>query len=160
MRLGVVSDSHGHVELTRPAIRMLASLEVDRVLHCGDIGSAAVVEMFSAWPTDFVFGNCDDNRAELTAAIAAAGQSCHGVFGGLEIAGKRIALLHSDDRQRFQEALYSGEWDLVCYGHTHVAAIEKFGTTLAVNPGALFRAQPHSLAIVELAAMQATIVPL
>ena len=26
MRLGVVSDSHGHVDCTRPAIRMLESL--------------------------------------------------------------------------------------------------------------------------------------
>ena len=47
MRLGVVSDSHGHVDCTRPAIRMLESLQVDRVLHCGDIGSAAVVEPVS-----------------------------------------------------------------------------------------------------------------
>jgi putative phosphoesterase len=113
MRLGVVSDSHGHVECTRPAIRMLESLQVDRVLHCGDIGSAAVVEMFAAWPTDFVFGNCDERRAELATAIEAAGQTCHGAFGELEIAGKRIALIHSDDRRRFQQTIQSGDFDLV-----------------------------------------------
>ena len=160
MRLGIVSDSHGHAELTRPAIRMLESLEVDQVLHCGDIGSAAVVELFAAWPTHFVFGNCDGNRQELADAIAAAGQTCHGEFGDLTLDGKRIALLHSHDGGRFRQALHSGEWDLVCYGHTHVAAIERFGDTLAVNPGALYRAHPHSLAVVELPALQATIVPL
>jgi putative phosphoesterase len=160
MRLGVVSDSHGHVELTRPAIRMLESLEVDRVLHCGDIGSAAVVELFAAWPTHFVFGNCDGDRHELAAAIAVAGQACHGDFGELEFEGKRIALLHSHDARRFHQALHDGKWDLVCYGHTHVAAVELFGDTLSVNPGALYRANPHSLAIVDLPAMQATIVPL
>ena len=105
MRLGIVSDSHGHVELTRPAIRMLDSLDVERVLHCGDIGSAAVVEMFAQWPTDFVFGNCDYNHADLGQAIETAGQTCHGVFGALEIAGRRIALLHSDDRRQFDRAL-------------------------------------------------------
>jgi putative phosphoesterase len=160
MRLGVVSDSHGHVELTRPAIRMLQSLGVEQVLHCGDIGSAEVVELFAAWPTHFVFGNCDGNRRELELAIAAAGQTCHGEFGDLTLAGKRIALLHSHDGRRFRQALHSGEWDLVCYGHTHMAAIERFGDTLALNPGALYRAQPHSLAVVELPAVQATIVPL
>lgn len=160
MRIGVVSDSHGHVELTRPAIRMLESLEVELVLHCGDIGSAAVVELFAAWPTHFVFGNCDAHRPGLAAAIQAAGQTCHGEFGALEIEGKRIAMIHSDDRRQFHDALNSGQWDLVCYGHTHIAAIERHGRTLALNPGALYRATPHSLAIVELPSLQATIVPL
>ena len=160
MRLGIVSDSHGHVDLTRPAVRMLESLEVERVLHCGDIGSAAVVEMFAPWPTDFVFGNCDFNHADLRTAIEAAGQTCHGAFGGLEIAGCRVALLHSDDAKLFQRVTHSGEWDLICYGHTHVAKIETFGNTLVVNPGAIYRANPHSLAVVELPERSATIVAL
>jgi uncharacterized protein len=160
MRLGVVSDSHGHVELVRPAIRMLESLEVDVVLHCGDIGTAAVVELFAAWPTHFVFGNCDADRAGLARAIEAAGQTCHGEFGELELEGKRITLLHSDDRRRFRDALSSDQWDLVCYGHTHVALVEKYGRTLALNPGALYRANPHSLAIVDLPAVEATIITL
>jgi putative phosphoesterase len=160
MRLGIVSDSHGHVELTRPAIRMLEALEVERVLHCGDIGSAAVVELFAPWPTDFVFGNCDGNRAELAAAIEAAGQTCHGEFGALEIAGRRIALLHSHDGARFREAVHGGAYDLVCYGHTHVATIDRHGSTLALNPGALYRANPHSFAIIDLPELAATIIPL
>jgi uncharacterized protein len=160
MRLGVVSDSHGHVELVRPALRMLESLDVDVVLHCGDVGSAAVVNLFKTWPTHFVFGNCDGDRPGLAAAIEAAGQTCHGEFGELEFDGKRIALLHSDDHRRFKQALSSGEWDLVCYGHTHVAAIERFGRTLALNPGALYRANPHSFAFVDLPAVEATFVTL
>lgn len=160
MRLGIVSDSHGHVELTRPAVRMLESLDVQRVLHCGDIGSVAVVEMFAPWPTDFVFGNCDHDHVALLAAIEAAGQTCHGAFGALEIEGRRIALLHSDDRRRFQEAVHNGEWDLICYGHSHVAAIEQHGPTLVVNPGALYRANPHSLAVIELPELLPTIVTL
>jgi putative phosphoesterase len=139
---------------------MLASLEVDSVLHCVDIGTAAVVEHFKPWPTDFVFGNCDTDPPGLAEAIEKAGQTCHGEFGALEIAGKRIALIHSDDRRRFQQALHGGEYALVCFGHTHVAAMERIGGTLALNPGALYRANPHSLAIVELPDMRATIVPL
>lgn len=160
MRLAVVSDSHGHVELTRPAVRMLESLEVDRVLHCGDIGTAEVVELFAPWPTDFVFGNCDSNQGQLAQAIAAAGQTCHGMFGELEIEGKRIALLHSHDRSKFQEVTQDGTWDLVCYGHTHQAEFHQQGPTLILNPGAIYRADPHSIAIVELPAMEATIIEL
>ncbi len=160
MRLGIVSDSHGHLEHTLPAVRMLESLDVQRVLHCGDIGTDEVVELFAPWPTDFVFGNCDYHREELETAIAATGQTCHGVFGELEIEGKRIALLHSDDRHKFREVIHSGEWDLVCYGHTHVSAIDRQGSTLIVNPGAMYRADPPSIAVVELPSLEATIVEL
>ena len=71
MRLGIISDTHGHVELTCPAVRMLESLEVETVLHCGDIGSIEVVELFAAWPTHFVFGNCDYDTEKFAAAILA-----------------------------------------------------------------------------------------
>jgi hypothetical protein len=159
-RVGIISDTHGHVDQTRPAVRMLESLDVEAVLHCGDVGSADVVEMFSAWPTHFVFGNCDWNPQELQAAIERAGQTCHGQFGDLEIDGVRIALIHSHDRRRFRECIDSGQWPVVCYGHTHVAAVERRGEVLLVNPGAVYRAHPHSVAVLELPACDATIVEL
>ncbi len=160
MRLGIISDTHGHVELTRPAVRMLESLEVDSVLHCGDIGSMAVVELFAAWPTHFVFGNCDERLDAFAAAIRAAGQTCHCLFGDLELEGVRIALLHSHERRRFRDAIESGDYRLICYGHTHVAAIDTHGDTLVVNPGAIYRADPHSIAVVELPSVDATIIEL
>lgn len=158
MRIAVLSDTHGSVEQTRKAIRMLESLEVETVLHCGDIGSTDIVEMFAAWPTHFVFGNCDYDHAELRRAIEATGQTCHGLFGELELAGVPIALLHSHERTRFRETIESGKYQLVCYGHTHVAATDRHGETLVLNPGALYRADPHSIAIVELPAVEAMLV--
>jgi putative phosphoesterase len=137
---------------------MLESLEVDAVLHCGDIGSMDVVELFAAWPTHFVFGNCDENTGAFATAIRKAVQTCHGFFGDLELAGVRIALLHSDDRRKFREAIDSGKYRLVCYGHAHVAAIDKHGDTVVLNPGAIFRANPHSIAVVELPSVDATII--
>jgi putative phosphoesterase len=160
MRLGIISDTHGKVDLTRLAVRMLESLEVHTVLHCGDVGSLAVVELFAAWPTHFVFGNCDYDHAEFAAGIKQAGQTCHGLFGDLEFEGVRVALLHSHERRRFREAIESGDYRLVCYGHTHIAAVDHHGETVVLNPGAIYRATPHSIAIVDLPAVQATIVEL
>lgn len=159
-RVGIISDTHGHAELTRPAVRMLKSLEVEVVLHCGDIGSVEVVELFADWPTHFVFGNCDWDQQELEYAIERAGQTCHGQFGDLELDGVRIALVHSHDRRRFRQCIDSGDWQVVCYGHTHVAVVERRGDTLLVNPGAIYRANPHSVAVLELPECQATIVKL
>jgi uncharacterized protein len=160
VRIGVISDTHGHVELTRPAVRMFESLNVEAVLHCGDIGSPEVVRLFGDWPTHFVFGNCDENRTELAEAIAAAGQTCHAEFGDLQLGGVRVALLHSHDRRRFREVCDGGQYRLVCYGHTHVAAIDHHGETMILNPGAIYRANPHSIAIVDLPETKATIINL
>jgi len=160
MRVGIISDTHGHVNFARPAVQMFESLDVQRVLHCGDIGSAEIVEMFSPWPTDFVFGNCDTDRKVLRMAIERAGQTCHDEFGDLEIEGVRVALIHSHDRRRFAATAGSGRYQVVCYGHTHSAAIERRGDTLLVNPGATYRGNPHSVAMLELPESSATIVTL
>lgn len=156
MRIGVVSDTHGHVGSTTAAVELLEERDVSVVLHCGDLGSAAIVPLFAQWPTHFVFGNVDHDEGFLAQAIQQCGQACHGRFGSLELAGRKIAWLHSDDHDLFEETIDSSDWDLVCYGHTHVAEQHQAGRTLVLNPGALFRATPRTIAVVDLASMQAT----
>ncbi len=160
MRIGVISDTHGHLVNTQAAVRMLESLEVERVLHCGDICSPKIPQLLAAWPAHFVFGNCDHGAelADLRTAIASAGLTCHERFGALVLAGRKIALLHSDDARLFREVKSSGQYDLVCYGHTHEAEQHHERKTLVLNPGALYRATPHSIAMVDLQTMEATIV--
>lgn len=149
MLIGVVSDTHGRAEYARDAARMLETFAVEAVLHCGDVGSAEVVQVFAAWPTYYVFGNVDEPHL-LRPAIVAAGGRCCEQFGELEWAGVKIALLHGHDERRLAEACRSGAYGLVCHGHTHAARQTRIGETLVLNPGALYRAVPHTLAIVEL----------
>jgi putative phosphoesterase len=139
---------------------MLESLHVDHVLHCGDIGSCEIVPLFSAWPTHFVFGNVDYDRVTLTQAIKVVGQTCYDQFGSLRMEECDIAFLHGDDSRRLDQAIRDGRWQLVCHGHTHVARCERIGKTLVLNPGAVYRANPHSIAVVEFPALRATIVSL
>jgi putative phosphoesterase len=148
--LGIVSDTHGDIVRTRAAVQMLDSLGVAAVLHCGDIGTAEIVPLFAAWPTHFVFGNCDHDRQTLARAIEKAGQTCHGAFGQLGIEGLRIAFLHGDNAELLEETIAGGDWSLVCHGHTHVVRQEQRGNTLVLNPGAVHRANPHTIAMIEL----------
>lgn len=150
MLLGVVSDTHGHVPLTRDAIQMLTAMEVDQVIHCGDIGSPEIVELFAPWPTHFVLGNVDHAEQRYRDAIEAAGQTFCGRFGTLELEGRKIAFLHGNDTRRLAAEIQSGRWDLVCSGHTHIASQETCGATITLNPGAIYRANPHSVAVVQL----------
>ena len=77
-----------------------------------------------------------------------------------ELDGIRIALLHSHDRRLFRQTVDSGLYRLVCYGHSHVAAIDQRGDTVVLNPGAIYRANPHSIAIADLPHIHATIINL
>lgn len=157
MRIGILSDTHGHLPRTRLAVERLASLEVDLVLHCGDIGSPAVIGLLASWPTHLVFGNADDPQP-LREAIAQAGQTYHERLGRLELQGKRIAFLHGDDHRLLRETIDSGHWDLVCCGHTHLAGIAERNHTLVVNPGALYRTARPSVAVVDLPSLAAHII--
>ena len=160
MRIGVVSDTHGHVLNALAAVRMLEELDVEVLLHCGDIGTPEIPALFKAWPTHYVFGNCDYQEEELRQAIQAVpGHICHERFGEIVLGDRKIALIHSDDRWTFLETARSNKFDLVCYGHTHVALEERVGKTLVLNPGALYRANPHSFAVVDLEALAAEILP-
>jgi putative phosphoesterase len=156
MIIGIVSDTHGHVEFTRAAVRMLETYEAQLVIHCGDIGSVEIVAWFQRWPTHFVFGNVDTQPQRLRQAMGAAGQTCHERFGTLELDGRKIAFLHGVDGPLLQKTIKSGQYDLVCYGHTHVAEQHRVGNTLVVNPGALYRADPRSLAIGRLPQIEIT----
>ena len=156
MRIGVLSDTHGHVPNTLDAVRILESLEVKQLIHCGDIGSPQIVHLLSDWPTHYVLGNVDHDQQALQQAMDDVGHRFHGRFGELSIAGKKVAFLHGDDVRRLRETSASQEWDLVCCGHTHVANQEIKGRTLVLNPGAVFRAIQHSLAIVDLPSREVT----
>jgi uncharacterized protein len=160
MLIGVVSDTHGDIPRTRAAIQMFDSLGVAVVLHCGDIGTPEVVSLFAPWPTHFVFGNCDHDRKTLARAIEKAGQSCHGEFGVLQLDGVRIAFLHGHDGELLQESIAGDRWDLVCHGHTHLVRQERRGNTLVLNPGAVHRANPHTIATVQLPERMVNVVPI
>jgi putative phosphoesterase len=157
MRLGIVSDTHGHVPYAADGARMLEAMDVAAVLHCGDVGSREIVRLFSKWPAHFVAGNVDHGPT-IRDAAAECGSTYHGAFGTVEIGGVRIALLHGDDSRRLAEAIGGGEFALVCHGHTHVAGRRLEGSTVVLNPGALYRATPHTVAIVELPSLETEII--
>ena len=159
MKLGIISDTHGHLPNAQAAVRMLESLEVDEILHCGDIGSAEVANLFAAWPLHFVLGNCDSDAVDLRRGLISPQHQCHGRFADLTLGGKRIALLHSDDAKLFHKVIQSETYDLVCYGHSHIAEQHLVGKTLVLNPGALFRAARYTIAQYDCDTSEAVIVP-
>lgn len=150
MRIGVVSDTHNRYATVEDALAKLRECDVEMLLHCGDIEDADTVRLFEGFTTHFVWGNCDSDRDALRLAMQDTGATLHEPFGNLEIAGCRLAWVHSDDKRLFQDLERSDHFDFLFYGHTHQAEQHRTGRTLVVNPGALQRARVKSFVIVDL----------
>jgi uncharacterized protein len=150
MRIGVISDTHDRRELAAEAVRLLGEHKVELILHCGDIETADTIQAFRAVPTHFVYGNWDKDRVGLGATIKAIGGVSYDSFGALELAGKRVAWLHSHERNKLFELEHCGYFDYIFYGHTHVREQHRTGKTLVANPGALFRANPKTCIVLDL----------
>src|SRR5262245_11697080 len=124
MKIGLISDTHG---LLRP--EAVAALDgVELILHAGDVGGDAVLAgLRRLAPVHAVWGNADD-RAQpgLEAAI------------DLETDGVRIHVSHGHELGRPTPATLLSRYDadVIVYGHTHKALIERHGRRLVVNPGA------------------------
>src|SRR5262245_6685576 len=118
MRIAILSDTHGREPAVRWALAQIAERDAELILHCGDIDDDATVRLFPAH-THFVYGNCDSlHQREIREAVAEIGATLHDGWGYLELAGKKIAFLHGDDRRQMQELTNADAFDFVFYGHT------------------------------------------
>jgi uncharacterized protein len=150
MKIGVVSDTHSRHATVSQVLAELQARGVTTVIHCGDIEDPETVLLFRGLTTHFVFGNCDGDKTGLRTAMAEVGATLHENFGHVEIAGRKIAFLHSDDKRMFHDVEYSGAYDFLFYGHTHQPKEHLTGPTRVINPGALHRARPKQFIVLDL----------
>ncbi|HEY7115961.1 MAG TPA: metallophosphoesterase [Tepidisphaeraceae bacterium] len=149
MLIGILSDTHDRYEIMGAAVRALQERGAAYFVHCGDVCSPRLLDHLAGLPSAFVWGNCDWDRAALQRYAESIQVPCHGAFGDLELDGKRIALLHGDDKVRFDQVLKAQAHDYLFHGHTHVRRDERVGKTRIINPGALFRASEKTVAILD-----------
>jgi len=158
MKIGVISDTHGDIRATLQAVRILHSFHTTEIIHCGDVG-LDIVPYLKDLQTHFVSGNMDDSDL-LRKALKGSEHTFHDQFGTLEIEGLRVAFLHGHDVKLLHQTIHSGQWDLVCHGHTHSFSRSVEGRTVVLNPGALSHTIRPSLAVVDLPSLEVTEIPL
>ena len=149
MLLGILSDTHDRYEIMGAAVRTLRERGAAFLIHCGDVCTPNLLDHLAGLPSAFVWGNCDFDRLALQRYAQAIEVPCYGVFGDLELGGKRVAVLHGDDRQRLDAILRVQGHDYLLHGHTHVRRDERVGRTRIINPGALFRASEKTVALLD-----------
>jgi putative phosphoesterase len=153
MIIGILSDTHGNLKRTIDAIKLLKEHTPAHIIHCGDIGSQAVLDTLAAEFAETgthitcVPGNVDGWEGSLHAPmphlkLAASAAQLH-------LDGKEICVMHGHESTRLSSIIASGAYDLVFTGHTHQRADGKIGRTRVINPGALHRTQEPGFAILN-----------
>ena len=142
MRLGVISDTHGHFD---PRVAEIFA-GVDHILHAGDVGSLEVLsELRLLAPVTAVLGNVDywEMGLRLTECV--------------ELGGRKFLLHHIVNPRQLGDELKARlaehQPDTVVFGHSHVAFQQTLDGVLFLNPGYAGKPrfnQPRSVAILHL----------
>ncbi len=153
MIFGLLSDTHGNLPRTRKALEILLSENAAHIFHCGDVGSEAVLDLLfevqeNGVPVTAVLGNVDEWESDLLSYAAKLGIPLLRLRR-LEVAGLRIALHHGHYDRLMQELAADPALDLLFTGHTHVPRDEKQGHVRIINPGAVHRANPPGVSVLD-----------
>lgn len=162
MKVCIVSDSHDRADKLAAAVVAAREKGASAVIHCGDlIGTQTLRAALEArLPMHVIHGNNLGDPVSLARwAARSAGQlHYHGPDARLELGGRRVFVVHYPEYGHAMAC--TGDWDLVCCGHSHVAGVEQVanvkGTlTWLVNPGTVAGlAAPATWALGDLEAMR------
>ena len=142
MILGILSDTHNHIDATRRALAALADAGAELLVHCGDIGDDALdllsaeclARGIRAWAA---LGNCDSWSDAAWRPAPAGVTPARTVW--FDADGKSCAAMHGDDPWGLYRLASSGRLDYLFTGHTHRPSLETVGRTVLLNPGSAAR---------------------
>jgi uncharacterized protein len=161
MKVCIVSDSHDRAEPLAQAVREAKARGAEVVIHCGDLIGTQTLRPALALglPVHIIHGNNIGDPQSLHRWVAESNGQLryHGADGRIELAGKRVFMVHYDDYGYAMAC--TGHWDLVCCGHSHRAEVRQVPnvdgqSTWLVNPGTVAGlAAPSTWVLGDLAAM-------
>lgn len=167
MKIGIVSDSHDNIPLLCLAIEQALKLGAEAILHCGDIVSANTLKKLRHYhlPIHVIHGNNLGDLYYLTLLAMDSNNliQYYGQDADIVLAKKRIFLVHFPHYA--QAIAKTGDYDLVCCGHSHHANIQFIDNTnkkptVLCNPGTVGGIDaPATYIFGDLSTMNFTILP-
>ena len=139
MKIGILSDIHGHERRLRSALELLAGRGAQAIVVCGDLGSSVMLRVLGecGLPAYAVAGNMDRPLADLDRVAAEAGVTFDWQSVDVNLPrGRRLAVTHGH-MHLLADLIDSQAYAYVCHGHTHHLADHRVGQTRVINPGAL-----------------------
>ena len=147
--IGIISDTHENEQAMKKAAEIFISRNVDFAVHCGDIVSPPVLENLKGLKMKIVFGNNDGEKAGLVNKCKEIGFWEIKEELEFEYKNKKFYVYHGTKPKILDAAIKSNKYDYVLTGHTHIKRDERIGKTRLINPGALFRVYPYTIALLD-----------
>ncbi|MFO0703800.1 MAG: metallophosphoesterase [Patescibacteria group bacterium] len=171
MLIGITSDTHTNGRAMLKSVEYFNSRNVSLVIHGGDWDMPFSLRFYKELkcPMKSVLGNGDPDICKFWWINEKQNINLDIQFDArfLDFVedGKRIAVFHGDSEPLLNLLKECQLYDLVVYGHNHIAKIEKVGKTLFVNPGSLvgvhlpqFPQNPYTVAVYDTTTGEAEIV--
>ena len=138
MKICIVSDSHDRADPLASAVREAKAQGAEAVIHCGDVIGTQTLRaaLDVGLPVHVIHGNNLGDPISLSRwARDSKGQLYyHGPDARLELGGRKIFVVHYPEYGYAMAC--TGDWDLVCCGHSHVAGRRAGGERQrAARPG-------------------------
>jgi putative phosphoesterase len=137
MMIAVVSDTHDHIKNTRAFVRQANEAGAELMIHCGDLVSPFMLEEMDGFngKIHIIAGNNPGDQFLMAQQIAKRAEKVryHGLFGALRIDDMNTAWVHEPHLAK--AIAKSGEFQLVCFGHTHRWLYEISEDVVMLNPG-------------------------
>ncbi|MBM2837466.1 MAG: manganese/nickel-dependent phosphodiesterase, YfcE family [Deltaproteobacteria bacterium] len=145
MKIAVMSDTHGNVQLAVNALKHIG--KIDRLIHLGDHYSDALqIGNKTGIPVDGVSGNTDLNSEPWADREKT-----------LQLNGIRVFITHGDlykvkhGIDLLIEKAIIEDAHIVLFGHTHFPMKQRIGDILFLNPGCVLSNNANkSLALLNL----------
>lgn len=122
---------------------------VDLLVHAGDLTSPKMLELFTRFDCRIVLGNGDIDCEDMNSRAEKFGMSCIEERCEFEVDGKKFILFHGNNVPMFREAVASGKYDYIIKGHTHAFEDYMSNRSRIINPGALYAADQHTVAVLD-----------
>lgn len=159
MIVGIISDTHDHLDNLRKALNLFQSKGVEHIIHAGDFCSPFTWRVLKDFKGGFtgIFGNNDGERVLLKKLYQDRIYTQPYKF---TLFDRKIVVMHEPDV--VEDLAKSQSFHMVVYGHTHEPVIKTVENTLIINPGEVagWLYGRSTAAIVNLKDMRAEIISL
>ena len=135
--IGIMANSDGRVDAVQTAVDLFLAPGAEFAIHLGDIGGRHVLDAMAPIGGYFVWGDRDHDRSGLMRYGHSLGLQCFGVMGEIEQSGKKIMILHGDDKTIIKKLIAEQQYDYILCGHGMGVEDQTVGKTRILNPGPL-----------------------
>ena len=135
MELGIISDTHEHIENIAKAIQIFQKHGASPIVHLGDYCAGPSVRAFKGTKIIGILGNNDGDVLRLEKNFKEIGGEFRWDFCVLEFDGLKIACYHGTVPELTDALVRSKQYDIVLSGHTHESHQEIRDGVLHLNPG-------------------------